>query len=168
VSLIYDRWVETKSLTEWTILDGASVFYTTIAQPKTFALLKKHVLHRLYTSPPALHPQPSSPTSTNMNIAQPTGKFPFPYRANQLDRDSIMIPAGWDTWGKIEALKEGFQCKQINEMWDAALEKERAKRGHRDGMKVDEGLVQDDDDPTIDQVWKDIIPDLHSDSSVST
>jgi Dynein light intermediate chain (DLIC) len=48
--------------------------------------------------------------------------FPFKEPANVLDRDRIVIPAGWDSYGKISILREGFQPARWAEAYDADLE----------------------------------------------
>lgn len=143
------------------------MFYTTTGKPKTFSTLRQHILHRLYTTPPALHPQPSSPVAQFTNTAKSNSQFPFPFRANQLDRDSIMIPAGWDSWGKIEILKEGFSCQQVNGLWDTALGREAQRYNQKNGRNVSDGLLQDEDDEGIQQIWQDVIPDPTNDAHVS-
>lgn len=149
------------------VADGASVFYTTTGRPKTFSTLRQHILHRLYTTPPALHPQNNSPTIPFTNIAKSNSQFPFPYRANQLDRDSIMIPAGWDSWGKIEILKEGFNCQQISGLWDAAFGRESHQYSQTNPRNTNDGLLQDDEDEDIQRIWQDVIPDPTNNALVS-
>lgn len=143
------------------------MFYTTTARPQTFSTLRQHILHRLYASPPALHPQPTSPTNPMMNTKSSSSRFPFPYRANQLDRDSIMIPSGWDSWGKIQILKDGFDCQRVNEMWEVALAREAKRIGPTSGKGGEDGLVEDDDEEVVQQVWQDVMPDAGVETLVS-
>lgn len=48
--------------------------------------------------------------------------FPFNTRPNTLDRDRIVVPAGWDSWGKIGVLRDGFDAQRWGEAWDKDLE----------------------------------------------
>lgn len=48
--------------------------------------------------------------------------FPFRQRPNLLDRDRIAVPAGWDTWGKIGVVRDGFDCGKWSEAWEKELE----------------------------------------------
>jgi hypothetical protein len=48
--------------------------------------------------------------------------FPFNQKPNTLDRDHILVPAGWDSWGKIGVLRDGFDAKLWNEAWERDLE----------------------------------------------
>lgn len=43
--------------------------------------------------------------------------FPFQYRANVLDREQIMVPTGWDTWGKIKILREETDLPAMHQGW---------------------------------------------------
>lgn len=45
---------------------------------------------------------------------------PHPQRANPsvVNQNKIVIPAGWDTKGKIEALHEGFPVQETGDQWD--------------------------------------------------
>jgi len=44
--------------------------------------------------------------------------FPFPHQTQVIERDSIILPAGWDSWGKIRALKDGFDCAGVAQEYD--------------------------------------------------
>lgn len=50
--------------------------------------------------------------------------FPFNHRSNTLDRDRIVVPTGWDSWGKIVVLREGFEAKAWGEAWENDLDAE--------------------------------------------
>lgn len=32
------------------------------------------------------------------------------------------MPSGWDSWGKIKVLREGFDCDHVSEGWDADMD----------------------------------------------
>ncbi|KAF8946960.1 hypothetical protein BGZ47_010794 [Haplosporangium gracile] len=86
---------------------GASLFYTSIHHPHTFANLRQYLLHRLLT--------PS--TLNNTQIQQPSA-FHFKKRAQVVERDQVMVPAGWDSIGKIKVLRNGFDCEGVADGWD--------------------------------------------------
>ena len=48
--------------------------------------------------------------------------FPFQHKPNTLDRDHIVVPAGWDSWGKISVLRDGFDAKIWGEAWERDLD----------------------------------------------
>ena len=45
-----------------------------------------------------------------------------PLKHNVIDRDKILIPANWDSWGKIRVLREGFDVEGICNGWSAAID----------------------------------------------
>ncbi|KAG5340423.1 hypothetical protein C0989_001663 [Termitomyces sp. Mn162] len=94
---------------------GASLFYTTTV-PSTLQVLRQYALHALFM-PPAPSPIPSGtePQAPIRNI------FPFAHKPNTLDRDCIVVPAGWDSWGKISVMREGFDAKLWGEAWERDL-----------------------------------------------
>lgn len=87
-------------------LDGASLFYTSIHHPHTFANLRQYLLHRLLT-----------PSTLNNSQPQPSS-FSFKLRAQVVERDQVMVPAGWDSIGKIKVLRPGFDCEGVAEGWE--------------------------------------------------
>ncbi|RDB20102.1 Cytoplasmic dynein 1 light intermediate chain 1 [Hypsizygus marmoreus] len=91
---------------------GASLFYTTTV-PSTLQILRQYALHALFM-PPA-----PSPLSSNGETQAPTRNiFPFQHKPNTLDRDRIVVPAGWDSWGKISVMRDGFDAKMWGEAWE--------------------------------------------------
>ncbi|KAH9973042.1 hypothetical protein BGW80DRAFT_1459362 [Lactifluus volemus] len=52
---------------------------------------------------------------------QHTTHFPFSHKPNTLDRDHIVVPAGWDSWGKFAVLRDGFDAKAWGEAWERDL-----------------------------------------------
>lgn len=113
------------------------MFHTSSTQPTTYTLLRSYLLHRLHTS--------GTPKDDNTSISQPISKFPFPYRANVLDRDAVMVPSGWDTWGKINVLRDGFDPSSICEALEASLDKSSEGQGGQD----------------LEGMWSRMIPDPH-------
>lgn len=99
-----------------TRLDGAALFYTT-PQPSTLNVLRQYTLHLLFT-PPAPSLGVAAGTEAPAPIRNP---FVFHHRPNTLDRDRIVVPAGWDSWGKIGVLREGFEARVWGEAWDTDL-----------------------------------------------
>lgn len=98
-------------------VDGASLFYTT-PLPNTLQVLRQYALHLLFVPPapsPGMNPGGEAPAPVR-------NPFPFQHKPNTLDRDHIVIPAGWDSWGKIAVLREGFDAKAWGEAWERDLE----------------------------------------------
>ncbi|BGO88474.1 hypothetical protein NBRC10512_003012 [Rhodotorula toruloides] len=117
---------------------GAAVFYTSQTLPSSYAKLRQYILHRLFAAPASTalatnaSANPTTPTSSSRPAApapiatSARASFPFPHRANVVDRDQVLVPAGWDSWGKIKIMRERFDCEQAGEGWEADLERLRA------------------------------------------
>ncbi|KAG9303822.1 hypothetical protein G9A89_018719 [Geosiphon pyriformis] len=87
---------------------GAALFYTTPRQSMTFTNLRQYILHRLLGEKSF-----SSDTKSN---------YGFNVKAQVLERDTVMVPAGWDTWGKIKTIREDFECERMLQGWDYDME----------------------------------------------
>ncbi|KAL0142995.1 dynein light intermediate chain-domain-containing protein [Mucor lusitanicus] len=81
---------------------GAALFYTSTLHPYTFHNLREYILHRTLSS-----------------FAKP---YPFHLKAQVIERDTVLVPSGWDSWGKIKVLREGFDCDHVSEGWDADMD----------------------------------------------
>lgn len=97
------------------LIDGASLFYTT-PQPTTLNVLRQYALHALFV-PPA----PAPDGALDGSAASARNPFPFLHKPNTLDRDRIVVPAGWDSWGKTAVLRDGFDAKAWGEAWELDL-----------------------------------------------
>lgn len=90
-------------------------------------------------------PPPPSPSVAGSEV--PTAvrnPFPFVHKPNTLDRDRIVVPAGWDSWGKIAVLREGFDARMWGESWEHDLEEaEGHGSGEAGAKKLFASLVPD-------------------------
>ncbi|KAH8984242.1 dynein light intermediate chain-domain-containing protein [Lactarius akahatsu] len=118
---------------------GASLFYTT-PQPTTLNVLRQYALHVLFV-PPA----PSPDGALDSTAAPVRNPFPFALKPNTLDRDRIVVPAGWDSWGKIAVLRDGFDAKAWGEAWEHDLSSDAGidMDGEASARKLYASLVQD-------------------------
>lgn len=108
----------------------------------------QYLLHRLYTTPPPLNP----PTDTS---PPPTStRFPFPHRANVLDRDAVLVPVGWDSWGKINVLRDGFDTSRVHTAWETSLSR----------VNTDD---EADEREGIEDLWEAMIPNTEKGPRVS-
>ncbi|KAI9457300.1 dynein light intermediate chain-domain-containing protein [Russula earlei] len=106
---------------------GAALFYTTPG-PTTLNILRQYTLHVLFV-PPA-----PAPDGALDGVAAPArNPFPFLHKPNTLDRDRIVVPAGWDSWGKIAVLRDGFDAKAWGEAWEYDLSSESGASGRSEG-----------------------------------
>ncbi|ODN73082.1 hypothetical protein L202_08476 [Cryptococcus amylolentus CBS 6039] len=127
-----DNAAEDQALSTVCLAYGAALFYIAPTQPTTYALLKSYLLksyllHGLYTVPPPPNPPPTSPNTVSAPAIVGSTKVPFNHRANVLDRDAVMVPSGWDSWGKINVLRDGFDPAQVEKNRKVSLGRYIAK-----------------------------------------
>ncbi|KAH9850830.1 DLIC-domain-containing protein [Lenzites betulinus] len=117
---------------------GAGLFYTT-PQPTTLQVLRQYVLHTLFIPPAS-----SLAAAATAEVASaPRNPFPFQHKPNTLDRDKIVIPAGWDSWGKITVLRDGFDAKLWGEAWENDLDHSDENDGAARAQNLYASLVPD-------------------------
>lgn len=91
--------------------------------------------------PPPPSPVMAGGTEAPAPVRNP---FPFQHKPNTLDRDRIVVPAGWDSWGKIAVLREGFDAKTWGEAWERDLEEAEGQgSGEAGAKKLFAALVPD-------------------------
>src|SRR5258706_2679357 len=44
-----------------------------------------------------------------------------PLRHNVIDREKVLVPSNWDSWGKIRVLREGFDVEGVNRGWSVDI-----------------------------------------------
>ncbi|KAI0776200.1 dynein light intermediate chain [Trametes elegans] len=116
---------------------GAGLFYTT-PQPATLQTLRQYALHMLF-----MPPAPSPASGGTEVAAPPKNPFPFQHKPNALDRDRIVIPAGWDSLGKIAVLRDGFDAKLWGEAWENDLDNAEEDASTPRAQRLYAGLVPD-------------------------
>jgi dynein light intermediate chain 1 len=42
-------------------------------------------------------------------------------KPNVIDRDTVFVPSGWDSWGKIRVLRDGFDVEGVCTGWSVDL-----------------------------------------------
>lgn len=136
---------------------GAGLFYTT-PQPTILNVLRQYALHTLFV-PPA----PAPDGALDGAAAPARNAFPFSHKPNTLDRDRIVVPAGWDSWGKIAVLRDGFDARSWGEAWEYDLESGVDGGSEASARKQYAALVQDQgpkptplppfNNPTLEQAF---------------
>jgi dynein light intermediate chain 1 len=79
-------------------IDGASLIYTT----------------------PTMSTQLQSLVHASLGIHSLLKKNPLKH--NVIDRDKILVPPNWDSWGKIRVLREGFDMELVSNGWSIDLD----------------------------------------------
>ncbi len=98
--------------------DGAALIYTSSLRPASIDSLRKYVQHRLFGT-------------ASSNAAR--GQFALDQKPSTVERETVFVPTGWDTYGKIKALRgneDGFDPASVRRNWesDMLVELERRRR----------------------------------------
>lgn len=48
-----------------------------------------------------------------------------PLKHNVIDRDKVVVPPNWDSWGKIRVLRDGFDVEAVSNGWSSDIEDAR-------------------------------------------
>ncbi|RMJ27383.1 Dynein light intermediate chain [Aspergillus sp. HF37] len=48
---------------------------------------------------------------------------------NVIDRDKILVPSNWDSWGKIRIIREGFDMEGVSAAWSIEIQESPARPG---------------------------------------
>jgi dynein light intermediate chain 1, cytosolic len=62
-----------------------------------------------------------------------------PLKPNVIDRDQIVVPPNWDSWGKIRVLREGFDVEVVSNGWSIDLQQELSGPGGPDDSTTPAG-----------------------------
>ncbi len=106
-------------------IDGASLIYTTPSIPSQL--------------PGLIH--------SSLGIHSLLKKQPLKH--NVIDRDKIVVPPNWDSWGKIRVLRDGFDVETVSSGWSIDLDQPfppPRTNGAENGV-VDEDKSPDQADP---------------------
>ncbi|KAI0878006.1 dynein light intermediate chain-domain-containing protein [Hypoxylon argillaceum] len=76
--------------------------------------LLRHGASLIYTAPTMITPLPSL-VHASLGIHSLLKRAPLKH--NVIDRDKIVVPPNWDSWGKIRVLRDGFDVESISEGW---------------------------------------------------
>jgi len=101
-------------------LDGASLIYTTPSTPSQLPIL--------------IH--------SSLGIHSLLKKHPLKH--NVIDRDKIVVPPNWDSWGKIRVLREGFDVELASNGWTVDLKQSLESVQDIDDEEEDEELANGD------------------------
>ncbi|KAH8918355.1 dynein light intermediate chain [Atractiella rhizophila] len=151
---------------------GAGLFFTSHSRPDSFSRLRSYILHRLFASHSSHHATPSSlstgangagpavnglpvPQTVTATAATASRTFPFTHKADVVNRDQVVVPSGWDSWGKIKVIKEGFDADALGKGWERDLEAERRKVK---GEKDDDW----DGETKASRMYEEVVPDLEA------
>ncbi|KAE8442602.1 hypothetical protein EG329_003025 [Mollisiaceae sp. DMI_Dod_QoI] len=82
-------------------------------------ILLKHGASLIYTTPSVTSPLQSL-VHSSLGIHSLLKRQPLKH--NVIDRDKVLVPPNWDSWGKIRVLRDGFDVEAINKGWSLDIE----------------------------------------------
>ncbi|KAL7621515.1 hypothetical protein AAE478_008839 [Parahypoxylon ruwenzoriense] len=82
-------------------------------------VLLRHGASLIYTTPSMAAPLQSL-IHASLGIHSLLKRAPL--KANVIDRDKIVVPPNWDSWGKIRVLRDGFDVETVSEGWSIDLD----------------------------------------------
>ncbi|OBT70519.1 hypothetical protein VE03_00352 [Pseudogymnoascus sp. 23342-1-I1] len=62
---------------------------------------------------------------------------------NVIDRDKVVVPPNWDSWGKIRVLRDGFDVERMSQGWTSDIEEDpvytsrNTAEGDQNGLRTD-------------------------------
>ncbi|KAA8567776.1 hypothetical protein EYC84_008241 [Monilinia fructicola] len=84
-------------------------------------ILLKHGASLIYTTPGVTSPLQGL-IHSSLGIHSLLKRQPI--RHNVIDRDKVVVPPNWDSWGKIRVLREGFDVEEVNKGWSLDIEED--------------------------------------------
>lgn len=93
---------------------GAALFSTAQSRAASFTVLRQYLLHRLLP--------------LNASQSASASRYSFAHAPSTIERDVLLVPSGWDSWGKIVALREGFSPRSTAQGWEKDCEVEERRR----------------------------------------
>ncbi|PVH76292.1 DLIC-domain-containing protein [Cadophora sp. DSE1049] len=82
-------------------------------------VLLKHGASLIYTTPSVTSPLQSL-VHSSLGIHSLLKRQPLKH--NVIDRDKVLVPPNWDSWGKIRVLRDGFDVEAVNKGWSVDIE----------------------------------------------
>ncbi|RQM07459.1 hypothetical protein DH86_00002900, partial [Scytalidium sp. 3C] len=93
-------------------------------------VLLKHGASLIYTIPSVSSPLPSL-IQSSLGIHSLLKRQPLKH--NVIDRDKVVVPVNWDSWGKIRVLREGFDVEAVSQGWSLDIDEAFEPNGHTNG-----------------------------------
>ncbi|KAI0019977.1 dynein light intermediate chain-domain-containing protein [Xylariomycetidae sp. FL0641] len=70
-----------------------------------------------------------------------------PLKPNTIDRDKIVVPPNWDSWGKIRVLRDGFDVETVSEGWSIDIDQPFPAAKTNGQKTIDQDVIGDVDEP---------------------
>jgi dynein light intermediate chain 1 len=62
-------------------------------------------------------------------------------KPNVIDRDRVLVPPNWDSWGKIRIIREGFDVEGVSQKWSVDIDIPRHTRTVTNGEAAPEEVL---------------------------
>ncbi|PWY96509.1 dynein light intermediate chain [Aspergillus sclerotioniger CBS 115572] len=88
---------------------------------------------------------------------------------NVIDRDKILVPSNWDSWGKIRIIREGFDMEGVSTAWSIEIQDppEPLTNGADDSKPEDPSTNPMDDGTSAVTIFEQTITDPKRDTSMA-
>ncbi|MDI1492292.1 MAG: hypothetical protein OHK93_003504 [Ramalina farinacea] len=125
-------------------------------------ILMKHGASLIYTSNSAPN---SLPTLIHSSLGIHSMLKKQALKHNVIDRDKVLVPPNWDSWGKIRVLREGFDVKGVSSKWSDDISRPLTSEAKRpeDPTRPTEDSEYDDEQPTALSMYESNIYDPDGD-----
>lgn len=84
---------------------------------------------------------------------------------NVIDRDKILVPSNWDSWGKIRIIREGFDMEGVSAAWSIEIQDSPARPG--DNRPQSDVPAEADDGSSAVAIFEQTIKDPRRDTTMA-
>lgn len=85
---------------------------------------------------------------------------------NVIDRDKILVPANWDSWGKIRIIREGFDMEGVSTAWSIEIQESPEPLHKSSGDRPESSAPDPDDGSSAVAIYEQTIKDPRRDTTV--
>ncbi|EKG15126.1 Dynein 1 light intermediate chain [Macrophomina phaseolina MS6] len=102
-------------------------------------ILLKHGASLIYTMPAA---PGSLQTLVHSSLGIKSMLQKNQLKHNVIDRDRVLVPPNWDSWGKIRVLRDGFDAEGVSQAWSVDIQTPQPRRPSLNGEANGEEVIQ--------------------------
>lgn len=128
-------------------------------------VLLKHGASLVYTSGSAPN---SLPTLIHSSLGIHSSLKKQALKHNVIDRDKILVPPNWDSFGKIRVLRDGFDVEKVSALWAKDLNLEQSYASNSNEMSVSDSKASEEaakEGETVLSIFSSTISDPFRDRS---
>ncbi|KAL1646586.1 hypothetical protein SLS58_003172 [Diplodia intermedia] len=102
-------------------------------------ILLKHGASLIYTMPAA---PGSLQTLVHSSLSIKSMLQKNSLKHNVIDRDRVLVPPNWDSWGKIRVLRDGFDAEGVSQAWAVDIQAPQPREPSLNGEANGEEVIQ--------------------------